>query len=132
MPTALLLEEDSTCRSTLVAMLKSAGWKVLQPETGTQALRQAHLFKANLDLLIADLRTRGGAQVIKELVEARPDLACLFVSGHPADYLNQWTLLPDNLLRGRRVRFLPKPFTVRALLETVSALSEEAKVAGRA
>ena len=54
----------------------------------------------------------GGKQLARQLLELRPELHVLYMSGYTADVINN-RVLPENTL------LLPKPFTRATLLRKV-------------
>jgi two-component system, cell cycle sensor histidine kinase and response regulator CckA len=55
----------------------------------------------------------GGKQLAKRLLELRPGLRVLYMSGYTDDVINNREVLPENIL------LLPKPFTRAVLLRKV-------------
>jgi DNA-binding response OmpR family regulator len=57
-----------------------------------------------------------GPQLAEALVQKRPDMRILFVSGYPKDVLDRQTVLPPG------VRLLGKPFSPRDLLAEIQRI----------
>jgi len=68
-----------------------------------------------IDLLLTDvvMPGMGGKQLAKRLLELRPGLRVLYMSGYADDVINNREVLPESTL------LLPKPFTRAVLLRKV-------------
>jgi CheY-like chemotaxis protein len=108
--TILLVEDDSGLRKLNATLLQDLGYHVLQSSNGTEAIKMAAGHTGSLHLLLTDVVMPGmnGKQLATRLIEARPDLKVLFVSGHTD------TVTGRELLSGSAA-FLQKPLT-RAVL----------------
>jgi PAS domain S-box-containing protein len=112
----LLVEDEEPLRRMTAALLRKAGYDVL--EAGDGATARALAAERAPQLLVTDVMLRGerGPDLADELSRARPGLAVLFVSG--------WA--DEEVLRGRALRrgesFLSKPFVGADLRRTVRAL----------
>jgi two-component system cell cycle response regulator CpdR len=109
--TRVLLVEDETDLLSLVSeALDEHGVAVIQADSGQKALQQLQA-GANFDALVSDIAMPGnisGIDVAYEVLKAYPDMRVILTSGHP---LSNFPPLPEN------VRFLPKPYRVRQLME---------------
>jgi two-component system cell cycle sensor histidine kinase/response regulator CckA len=116
--TILLVEDDEPLRTTYAEVLGAHGWEVLVASDGFNALIQAGAHRGRIDLLVSDLLLpqMSGIELWRRLSRFRPEARVLFISGN----LEQARLLVD---RGAdTARLLGKPFTPRALLDTVRAI----------
>ncbi|HEX3776767.1 MAG TPA: ATP-binding protein [Polyangiaceae bacterium] len=116
--TILVAEDEPTLRSVIRRSLVRLGHTVIVAEDGERALRAAKEHPQPIDLLVTDvvMPNLGGAEVARQLMEARPNLSVLFISGY------SWgEALPEsNLATG--IAYLQKPFDTRALETRVSEL----------
>jgi CheY-like chemotaxis protein len=116
-PTILLLEDDDSVRALLRTTLTSAGYTVLEANSGRQGIRSFR--KAPSDLVITDLYMpdRDGLEVIEALRRSHPQVKVLAISGASGtmDYLP----LAQSL---GAVAVLQKPFAPSALLQVVAQL----------
>jgi hypothetical protein len=116
--TILVAEDEPTLRSVIRRSLARLGHTVIVAEDGERALRAAEAHPEPIDLLVTDvvMPNLGGAEVARQLTEARPNLSVLFISGY------SWgeTLPESNLAAG--IAYLQKPFDTRALEARVSEL----------
>jgi DNA-binding response OmpR family regulator len=96
--------------------LERHGYVVLTAESGSEALRLAAAHQGPIDLLITDVVMPGlrGPEVARRLLEQRPDLITLFMSGYMDDALGE-----DTATFPVPVDFIQKPFTPSALAARV-------------
>lgn len=119
--TVLVVEDDAQVRSLVCRILLKRGFCVLEASDGEDALVVARGFGRPIHLLVTDLQMPriGGHDLARQLVEERPDLRTLFISG----YADEATRTPDPL--ADRSTFLHKPFApeefVRKVDETLGA-----------
>jgi PAS domain S-box-containing protein len=113
--TILLAEDEKAIRVTTQHILGRLGYTVLTAERSEEALRLAAAHVGPIHLLITDLIMPGmnGRDLARRLVELRPGLKCLFMSGYTAD------VITDHGGLGEGMHFLPKPFTRDVLAHTV-------------
>jgi CheY-like chemotaxis protein len=123
MPTALVIDDDTSNSEAIAHVLGYNGYDVLTTVDPAEAARYCRDF--NLDVVLADIILRShqsGTDIATSLRQACPDIPVLFVSGTPLegwsrkDFANLEALLPG------RVAFLMKPFTAKALVEAVAKL----------
>jgi YesN/AraC family two-component response regulator len=87
----------------------------MEAENGDCGLRLAESFKDHIDILITDVVMPGigGRELAKRLIELRPDISVLYLSGYTEDaVVTQGTLGPN-------IAFLQKPFTLHNLAKKV-------------
>jgi CheY-like chemotaxis protein len=113
----LLVVENEAAIKTLVQMaLERHGYVVLTAESGSEALRLAADHHGPIDLLITDvvMPDLRGPELARRLIEQRPMLATLFMSGYMDDALGEE---PSSF--GVPVDFIQKPFSPSALAARV-------------
>jgi len=113
----LLVVENETAIKTLVQMaLERHGYVVLTAESGDEALRLAAAHQGPIDLLITDvvIPDLRGPELARRLLEQRPTLATLFISGYMDDALGE-----DSSALPLPVDFIQKPFSPSALAARV-------------
>ena len=113
----LLVVENEAAIKTLVQMaLERHGYVVLTAESGSEALRLAAAHQGPIDLLITDIVMPGlrGPELARRLIEQRPALATLFMSGYMDD-----ALADDTSSFRVPVDFIQKPFSPSALAARV-------------
>ncbi len=113
--TVLLVEDEESVRELVRETLAARGYKVLEAENGENGMRVAHGFPDRIDILITDvvMPGMGGRELAKRLLQLRPNLGVLYLSGYTEDtILHQGTLGPG-------IAFLQKPFTLQNLARKV-------------
>lgn len=113
--TVLIVEDDDNIRELLKEFLKTIGLKTLTASNGEEGIK---IYKENMDeisIVILDIHMpiMNGFEVQKELRKLKKDLKILWVSG-----LVRESKIPldENSL------FLPKPFTIESLSDSLTKL----------
>jgi len=116
----MVVEDEPSVRRFTSSLLKRLGYEVLTCEDGEQAIRAATEHSGRIHLLLTDVVMPGlqGPELAERLLELRPEMSVLFVSG----YAEPERLLNLNLNRKRG--FLQKPFTSEDLARLVRSLLE--------
>lgn len=114
MPTVLVVEDQELVCGVIRQALASRGYDLLTAGTVEQALALAARHDGSIDLLITDVVLSGssGMELAARLREMGRVERILFMSGHDR----------DELPLAANAHFLPKPFTIRQLVEVVDAL----------
>ena len=110
--TLLLVEDEEAIRAIAARALSAKGYRVLSASSGLEAAEIFAERGAEIDLLLTDviMPELDGPSLVKQIRAERPDLKVIFMSGY-ADGASV-----DDL---GGARFLPKPFTLKALAEAV-------------
>ncbi len=110
--TILVVEDDSGVRGFASRVLELAGHTVVSVSTPALAIEHD---PAAIDLLLTDvvMPTMNGREVANRLLQRRPDLRILFMSGHADETIVRHGILDAS------IRYLPKPFTAQSLLTAV-------------
>ena len=113
--TILLVEDERAILGMVRHLLERKGFDVLAAESPAEALSLSEAHAGRIDLLLTDVVMPGmnGRDLATRLTQARPDVKCLFMSGHTADLLHQQGVL------GAGAPFVQKPFTIRALSDKI-------------
>ncbi|HEY0324837.1 MAG TPA: response regulator, partial [Allosphingosinicella sp.] len=111
--TILLVEDEAVVRAVAERALTRHGYTVLVAESGEEALEILRR-EGQVDLMVSDvvMPTMDGPTTVRHARETHPDLPILFISGYAEEQLRK-SIDIDN------VAFLPKPFSVQQLAETV-------------
>jgi len=113
--TILLVEDEPALRELARELLEANGYRVIEAERGDQAIGLVESSQAPIDLLLTDVVMPGigGQQLATRLLELRPGLHVLYMSGYTDDVINNRGVLSDQTL------LLAKPFTRAVLLRKV-------------
>jgi two-component system, cell cycle sensor histidine kinase and response regulator CckA len=114
----LLVEDEEAVRAFASRALASRGYTVLEAETGVDALRVAEAATEPIDLIVSDviMPEMDGPTMLTELRKRGLSAKVVFVSGYADDAFAR------NLPEGQDFVFLPKPFSLKQLIETVKGL----------
>ena len=116
--TVLLAEDDVAVRGLVAEVLRRRGYQVLEAPGGEEAVEAIARHAGPVHLLITDvvMPGMGGQELTRRLLEARPELRVLLISG----YSGERTEVGD--LPAGPVAFLQKPFSPGALARKVRDL----------
>ena len=115
--TLLVVDDEHAVRKTMKRILESAGYTVLEANSGENALRICVAYGDAIDLLVTDLRMpkMDGRELTRKALDLRPDLRVLVVTG----------LADEGPLPSEGA--LTKPFSAGSLLTRVEQLLEGRK-----
>jgi two-component system, cell cycle sensor histidine kinase and response regulator CckA len=110
----LLVEDEDAVRAFGVRALTSRGYTVLEAASGLEALEVVAREQGRIDLIVSDvvMPEMDGPAMFKELRSRGVAAKVIFVSGYAEE------AFAKNLPEGD-FGFLPKPFTLKQLIETV-------------
>ncbi|QFU15980.1 cell cycle histidine kinase CckA [Microvirga thermotolerans] len=113
--TILLVEDEDPVRAVNARALTARGYTVLEAASGIEALQVMEERGGPVDLVVSDvvMPEMDGPTLLGELRRLYPGLKVIFVSGYAEDAFRK------NLPDGEDFNFLPKPFSLRQLVETV-------------
>ncbi len=105
--TVLVVEDNDHVRQLVCLVLRSNGYLVLEARDGQEALELSRQHEGTIHLLVADLGLPhiGGRELAVKIRADRVDIKVLFLSGN------------NDKEAVEQVQFLPKPFTIKELLE---------------
>lgn len=116
--TILLVEDDMAVRNLVRHILKEVGYTLLEAQDAQEAQHLAARYSGAIHLLLTDvvMPHMSGKALADQLVQIRPQLKILFMSGYTNNAIAHHGVLdPD-------VNFLQKPFTSTALAQKVRAV----------
>ena len=125
--TILLVEDEQIVRKMVATVLLNLGYTVIEAPGGMEAIGLLQLHTGPIDLLITDVSMprMNGAAVADKVLEMRPDVKVLFMSGYTDS-----VIADEGMLRAGR-EFIQKPFTKGALAQKVrQVLGQAALSAG--
>ncbi|MCK0209377.1 response regulator [Starkeya koreensis] len=113
--TLLLVEDEEAVRAFAARALVSRGYQVLEAGSGVEALEVMDAHGGEVDLILSDvvMPEMDGPTLLKELRGTHPDIKVIFMSGYAEE------AFAKNLPEGADFGFLPKPFTLKQLIEAV-------------
>ncbi len=113
----LVVDDDSTVRLVLAAMLAHHGYEAIPAADGDEAVAVCQARTGGVAAAVLDVRMPGmdGPATLDALREVVPGLPCVFVSGHTGDYSET-----DLLAHGGSV-VLAKPVAAAQLGDAVAA-----------
>jgi two-component system cell cycle sensor histidine kinase/response regulator CckA len=111
--TILVVDDNASVRALVRRILEAEGHRVLEAASGAEALDIAERHGGGIDLLLTDVKMpgMGGVELVEKVVESRPSLRALYISGDRE-------LEESQELRGG-VEFVAKPFSPADLLRSV-------------
>ncbi len=113
----LLVEDEEAVRSFASRALSTRGYTVLEASTGVEALEVMDREGGQIDLVVSDvvMPEMDGPTLLRHLRQRNPDVKIVFMSGYAEEAFRK------NLGDDEKFIFLPKPFTLKKLAETVKA-----------
>lgn len=111
----LLVEDEAPVRAFASRALRLRGYTVLEADSAETALKTLQDSSLNVDVFVTDVVMPGmdGPSWVREALKDRPDVRVVFVSGYAEDSFGEAQMKIPNSV------FLPKPFSLNDLTETV-------------
>ncbi|AFO91234.1 hybrid sensor histidine kinase/response regulator [Phaeobacter inhibens] len=111
----LLVEDEAPVRAFASRALRMRGYTVLEAESAEDALRTLEDPGLTVDVFVTDVVMPGmdGPSWVREALKTRPDTRVVFVSGYAEGAFGEAEPSVPNSV------FLPKPFSLNQLTETV-------------
>ncbi|MBT9383398.1 response regulator [Pseudooceanicola sp. CBS1P-1] len=119
----LLVEDEAPVRAFASRALRLKGFSVLEAANAEQALETLRGSRLQIDVFVTDVIMPGmdGPSWVRKALVERPDVRVIFVSGYAEDsFSDSAAKIPNSV-------FLPKPFSLSDLTETVRAQVEAGK-----
>jgi len=114
--TILLVEDDRAVRTLASLILKRNGYRVLEADSGSAAIKIWRDHQESIDLLFTDMVMPGamsGLKLSQQLLAAKPTLKVIFASGYSDEVLAEGPALRET------ANFLDKPYSSEALLQRI-------------
>ena len=111
----LLVEDEAPVRAFASRALRLRGYTVLEADCAEAALEMLADESLAVDIFVTDVIMPGidGPTWVREALQTRPDTKVVFVSGYAEDaFGDDQSRIPNSV-------FLPKPFSLNALTQTV-------------
>jgi len=118
--TILLVEDEPAVLKLGVKTLELLGYDVLSAGMPSEAIRLVQQHPGKIHLLITDvvMPEMNGRELAHRLMELKPDMKCLYMSGYTANTIAHRSILDEG------VYFLQKPFSTQALAQKVRTVLE--------
>jgi len=115
--TILLVEDEEAVRAFSARALSARGYTVLEAANGLEALNVVDRNPGTIDLIVSDvvMPEMDGPTMFGELRKRGLTAKVIFVSGYAEE------AFAKNLPEGEDFAFLPKPFTLKQLIEAVKS-----------
>ena len=119
--TVLLVDDEVSQRRMMRGILENAGYEVLEGKDYREAVVIHSNYKGKVDIVLTDIALPGrdGCQLVRNLIQADPELCAVFVSGLAGAELCRFYGLATT-----DVHFLAKPFVAAELLSRIRAVLE--------
>ena len=116
--TILLVEDNEMVRKLASEILQQQGYQVLLARDGAEALALVENHREPLHLLLTDviMPEMNGRQLYARVSEKYPRIKVLYMSGYTENVIAHCGVLDEG------VHFIPKPFTVDALIGKIREL----------
>ncbi len=116
----LLVEDEDAVRAFAIRALTSRGYTVVEADSGERALDVMAAQKEPFDLILSDvvMPEMDGPTMLRELRKRGVKTKVIFVSGYAEDAFEK------NLEGQTDFAFLPKPFSLKQLVEKVKEVME--------
>ncbi|MBJ6800818.1 ATP-binding protein [Geomonas propionica] len=113
--TILVVEDEPAIMEIGTTILSQLGYTVYAAGSPEQAINIASDRSKEIDLLLTDIIMPGmnGRDLSERLLQSRPGLKCLFMSGYTADVIAERGKVDEDMC------FLQKPFTMQTLAAKV-------------
>lgn len=116
----LVVDDDPSIRGLISDILTHYHYHILHAGNGLEAIQMMDIHGSRIRLIILDIMMpqMNGVEGYYEIIQKFPDVKVIFSSGY-----SQTDLL-DGILKEKSVRFLPKPYHVKDLLDMVNSMME--------
>jgi CheY-like chemotaxis protein len=106
-----MVEDDPTIREVGLMMLQRLGYNVLPAATPGEAIQRVEENGNEIQLFITDvvMPEMNGRELADRLLEIRPGMKHLFMSGYTADVIAHRGVLDEG------INFIQKPFSLKDL-----------------
>ncbi len=120
----LLVEDEAPVRAFASRALRLRGYTVLEADCAEAALEMLGDSDLQIDIFVTDVIMPGmdGPTWVRQALADRPDTKVVFVSGYPEDAFEDGQPAIEGAV------FLPKPFSLKALTQTVYQQMQDAPV----
>jgi signal transduction histidine kinase/CheY-like chemotaxis protein/HAMP domain-containing protein len=114
--TVLVVEDEVVLREMARDFLKDCGYRILEANSGREALQVWAEHRTQIDLLLTDMKMPegiSGMDLAEKMIAEQPSLRVIFTSGYSDD------IVSPEVLERNNARFLPKPYSYSDLTRMV-------------
>jgi two-component system cell cycle sensor histidine kinase/response regulator CckA len=124
--TVLLVEDENAVRALLRRVLRSKGYRVLEAESGDEALKICESHREHIDLILTDIvmPQMSGRDLGQRAGKIHPEAKLLYMTGYAGHKIGSAELLDMG------AQFIPKPFSADALAQKVRSVLDPQKSGG--
>ena len=124
--TIVITEDNENVRNLVSDILSEAGHEVITAANGEEAVLLISDSPDSVDLVVLDviMPVLGGYEAADQIREIRPDIPVIFCSGYNSKVQD----VEDSHRNLYRSRFLPKPYSIEQLLQTINELFAESRI----
>ena len=112
--TILIVDDNDDTRETVVAMIESFGYTAIGAQSPQRAVELFIEQMASIDLILSDIvmPDGGGQELVKKLIQLKPDIKVIFMSGYTED-----EIVHDDVFKVQNscAQFIKKPFTMKEI-----------------
>jgi two-component system cell cycle sensor histidine kinase/response regulator CckA len=110
-----LIEDEDSVRLFAKNVLVNRGYEVIEFSSAKEAAQNLDSFIHNVDLIVSDvvMPEMSGPALIKEIKKIKPKIKVIFISGYAEEAFD------EEFGMDRNFNFIPKPFSLKTLLEKV-------------
>ena len=120
----MVVDDEPDLRNFCVTALGEIATEIITASNGVEAIEEYHRVGGKVDLILMDLTMpkMSGPECFQRLRAIDPDLRVLISSGYSLD------VEAENILKGKATGFLPKPYDLNQLMESVERALSIGKV----
>jgi FixJ family two-component response regulator len=109
----ILVEDDESLRNMIKTMIMNLGYEAVEFALPQKAVEFCRDTDRHIDCLVTDVIMPGmnGKDMVQKIMETRPDIKVLFMSGYPED------IISDKGVLKKGIRFIHKPFMMKDFAE---------------
>lgn len=114
----LIVDDEDTILDIATTILTRFGYQTLTSPSGEEALELFRKMEKKIDLVLLDLSLPGmdGYECLEAMAQLRPTAKIIITSGYATDNSQR------DAVNAGAAGFLPKPFQMNSLLETIRTI----------
>ncbi len=119
--TILVVEDEEVVRQLICAVLKDAGYFILEAHCPSEAIRIVQQQDVPIHLIVTDvvMPEMHGPALVRALAELQPQMKTLFVSGYSENDISDQGVIDRNL------QVLQKPFKPQTLVQRIREILDQ-------